>query len=163
MRCEGSWPPNLTPWAFARALPSLVRARIAADNARLIGGAFFWSFSPPTLSERSHCGLAALGIAVCRTSIFVVPENQGPHPRRYCGRGIGLEDTTDHGAILEHVEVVIAPLPVTPCANRIASVAPSRLPASNSNARRRVQQMQPWRFQNVARVRNRLCGRPWPD
>jgi hypothetical protein len=34
-----------------------------------------------------------------------------PHPGLSYRRGLGLEDAADHGAILEHVEIVRAPFP----------------------------------------------------
>jgi hypothetical protein len=37
----------------------------------------------------------------------MMPEGQCPHPGRSYGRGIGLEDAADNGAIREHVVVVI--------------------------------------------------------
>jgi hypothetical protein len=68
------------------------------------------SLPPPALCERRHRGLAILSIAVRRRAIFVMPEEQCPHPgRAYRGR-MYLQDTTDHDAIGEHVEIVVVPL-----------------------------------------------------
>jgi hypothetical protein len=36
-------------------------------------------------------------------AILMVPECQGLHPRRSYGRGVGLEDATDNGAVRQHV------------------------------------------------------------
>ena len=39
----------------------------------------------------------------------MVPERQRPHPGRAYRRRVHLEDAADNRAILEHVEIVLAP------------------------------------------------------
>jgi hypothetical protein len=52
---------------------------------------------PPTLRERRHRGLARRRVAMRRRAIFVIVENQHPHPRakiiglRRSGTPLGLE------------------------------------------------------------------------
>src|SRR5262249_31345980 len=41
----------------------------------------------------------------------MVREYQRPHPRRTYGRGVGLEDASDNGAIRRHVKIVGTPVP----------------------------------------------------
>ena len=67
----------------------------------------FWSLPPPALGERSHGGLAALGIAVRWQAALY----QGPHPGASYGRGVGVEDAADNFAVGEHVEIVVIPFP----------------------------------------------------
>jgi hypothetical protein len=44
------------------------------------------------VSHKLSCHLAALGIAVRRCAVLMVPEGECPHPGRSHGRSIGLED-----------------------------------------------------------------------
>jgi hypothetical protein len=64
----------------------------------------------PAFGECRHRGLARLGIAVRRGTIFVVSESQRPHPGRAYGRCIGFEDAADYYTISQHVEIVLVPL-----------------------------------------------------
>src|SRR5207237_786498 len=60
-----------------------------------------FSRRPPRASQRSR-GLAR--------GVFLVREDEGPHPWASHRRGVGLVNTTDNSAVGEHVEIVIAPL-----------------------------------------------------
>ena len=53
--------------------------------------------APPALGEGPHCGLARRCIAMCWHAIFVLPEDQGPHPRRSHRRRM-YEDAADDSA-----------------------------------------------------------------
>src|SRR5260370_40605650 len=66
--------------------------------------------APPALGEGPHCGLARRCIAMCWHAIFVLPEGQGPHPRRSHRRRMYLEDAADDSADGDHVEIVVVPI-----------------------------------------------------
>ena len=57
--------------------------------------------------ERRHRGLARRLVVVRRRVVFVIVENERPHPRRADGRRMHLENTADDNAFGEHVEVII--------------------------------------------------------
>jgi hypothetical protein len=39
--------------------------------------------------------------------IFMVPQREGPHPRRSYGCGVRLEDASDHGTVRQHIEIIL--------------------------------------------------------
>jgi hypothetical protein len=70
-----------------------LRAVDAGREARAGKCDVSWSFPSPAFGERRHRGLARGLIAVRRRAVFVIVENQRPHPRRAHRRGSRLHDT----------------------------------------------------------------------
>jgi hypothetical protein len=64
---------------------------------------------PPTLGERCHRGLARCLVAVGRRAILMVPIGERPQPRSVYRRGGGSHDAADHGAVGEHIKIVVTP------------------------------------------------------
>src|SRR5262245_47862454 len=67
-------------------------------------------FSPPTLSECRHRGLARRLVAMRRRAVLAVAKAQRPHPRRALRCRVHLHDAADDDGICEHIIIVIAPL-----------------------------------------------------
>jgi hypothetical protein len=66
------------------------------------------SSSPQALGECCHRSLARHGISVSWRSIFMMREDQCPHPWPCYGHA-RLEDTADNLAVRNHVEIVVVP------------------------------------------------------
>src|SRR5262245_59654640 len=66
--------------------------------------------TPPALGERRHRSLARRRIAVRQRAVLMMPKGQSPHPGASYRRRMYLQDTTDDGAIGNHVIVVIVPV-----------------------------------------------------
>jgi hypothetical protein len=76
-----------------------LRAVDAGREARAGKCDVSWSFPSPAFGERRNRGLARGLIAVRRRAVFVIVENQRPHPRRAHRRGSRLHDTADDGTV----------------------------------------------------------------
>src|SRR5262249_10219271 len=65
------------------------------------------SLPAPALCECRHRGLARRSVAARRVTTLIVPECQRPQPGHSCGRGEGLEETTDNDAVRQHIKIIL--------------------------------------------------------